>query len=163
MHLERNFIERSHVLSTLVFPMKTSPKPTAHGHNQDLDIHADEIQNISITKIIHISPFYSHNDFPHIHLHLLLSPTLSLIRAATDLTSISIIFSFQGSSMEGIIPVGLIFLLKHNSLQIHPSGCVYQHCVAFYFHVWMYHSLYNHLPIKGQWSCFPFLAITKNL
>lgn len=75
----RNFIERSHVLSTLVLPMKTSPKPTAHGHNQDFDIDADEIQNMSITKMIHISPFYSHNDFPHIPLHLLLSPTLSLI------------------------------------------------------------------------------------
>lgn len=64
MNLERNFIERSPCSVYPGDPNQNISQIHSQDHNQDLDIDAEEIQNMSITKMIYISPFYSHNNFP---------------------------------------------------------------------------------------------------
>lgn len=56
-------------------------------------------------------------------------------------------------------PFGLLtFYSKHNSVEIHLSGCMYQYVVSLYFHG-MNASLFDHLPVEGHLGCCQFLAI----
>lgn len=50
-------------------------------------------------------------------------------------------------------PFGLLtFYSKHNSVEIHLSGCMYQYVVSLYFHG-MNASLFDHLPVEGHLGC----------
>lgn len=77
-----------------------------------------------------------------------------LLLVTTDLFYVAIVLLFQESSVNEIIQyatLGTEFFLCH-SLLIHPCRCLYQsffHLIAEqFFMVWMYHSQFNHSPVK---------------
>lgn len=120
--------KRSHVLFIQRSPMLTACKTIVQYHNQHMDIDTSRKRRLPSSQGRLMSPFYSHTNFPPL-------PPLPTLLAITNLFSMSVSQSFQEGYTNGIIQYvtfGICFFIQHNSLEIHPSCCMYQQFVPFY-------------------------------
>ena len=147
-------MEKSHVSSTRFPSMVVSCKTVVQHHNQDVNIDAINIRNISFTT--RMMTFYSYNHFP---------PTFTTSLNPSNQYSLLHFYNFIISRMlykwNHMVYnlLRLPFSTQHNLLEIYLGCFVSRQFVRFICRVIFYGA--GILTFEGHLHCFLFLAVAN--